>query len=95
MFKVFPICHAAGFLAAQLVADPLGCCGFCVPCSITILSEQLLNKTIPLCIPWMAHSNGGMWQFFLVKSLGNWVLGVTLKLQCTVHCVKQQGAASR
>lgn len=92
MFKVFPICHAAGFLAAQLVADPLGCCGFCVPCSITILSEQLLNKTIPLCIPWMAHSNGGMWRFFSCEITGE--LGAWSNFEIAVYCALCQAARS-
>lgn len=92
MFKVFPICHAAGFLAAWLMADPLGCCGICVPCSITILSEQLLHKTIPLCIPWMAHSNVECGSFSLVKSLRNWVLGVSLEI--AVYCALYQAARS-
>ena len=43
IFKVVHTCNAMAFLAAELMADPLGACGLCVRRSVTILPAAFVE----------------------------------------------------
>lgn len=55
IFKIFHSHNAMAFLAAQLTADPLGCCGLCVPCSVVVLSAAFVEDDS------FVHSLAGTW----------------------------------
>lgn len=65
--------------------------GLLWPCNITILPEQLLHKTIPLCIPWMTHSNGGPTDFSceITGELGAWSNFGNCHVLCFVSSSKE------
>lgn len=55
IFKIFRTPNATAFLAAELMADPSGCFGLCVPSSVAILSAAFVGGD------YFVHSLAGTW----------------------------------